>query len=75
MLGPIATAKLGLTLSHEHICASSAGMWQAWPQMFGGRDRFVRDAVDKLTSVLSGGAFCAAIDSLFGDGAAVADLI
>jgi len=46
--GPIDTAKLGLTLSHEHICASSAGMWQAWPQMFGGRDQFVREAVDRL---------------------------
>lgn len=46
--GPIDTAKLGFTLSHEHICASSAGLWQAWPQMFGGRAQFVREAVDKL---------------------------
>lgn len=46
--GPIDTAKLGFTLSHEHICASSAGVWQAWPELFGGRARFVRTAVDQL---------------------------
>jgi phosphotriesterase-related protein len=46
--GPIDTAKLGFTLSHEHICASSAGMWQAWPQLFGGRAQFIRTAVDQL---------------------------
>lgn len=46
--GPLDTAKLGFTLSHEHICASSAGFWQAWPQIFGGRANFVRIAVDKL---------------------------
>lgn len=46
--GPIDTAKLGLTLSHEHICATSAGIWQAWPQLFGGRAKFVAEAVDIL---------------------------
>jgi phosphotriesterase-related protein len=46
--GPIDLAKLGFTLSHEHICASSAGMWQAWPQLFGGRAQFIRTAVDQL---------------------------
>lgn len=46
--GPIETSKLGVTLSHEHICASSAGMWQAWPELFGGRAQFVRQAVDTL---------------------------
>jgi phosphotriesterase-related protein len=46
--GPIDTAKLGFTLSHEHICAASAGIWQAWPQLFGGRATFVRTAVDQL---------------------------
>lgn len=46
--GPVDLAKLGFTLSHEHICASSAGMWQAWPQLFGGRAQFVRTAVDQL---------------------------
>jgi len=46
--GPIDTAKLGFTLSHEHICASSAGVWQAWPELFGGRAQFVRTTVDLL---------------------------
>ena len=27
VLGPIDTSKLGFTLSHEHIIASSAGVW------------------------------------------------
>src|SRR4051812_26001976 len=31
VLGPIPTTKLGLCLSHEHICTASAGIWQSWP--------------------------------------------
>ncbi len=46
--GPLDASKLGFTLSHEHICASSAGFWQAWPELFGGRAQFVRTAVDQL---------------------------
>ena len=46
--GPVETAKLGFTLSHEHICATSAGVWQAWPQLFGGRAKFIADSVDLL---------------------------
>jgi phosphotriesterase-related protein len=48
VLGPIDTSKLGFTLSHEHIIASSAGIWQAWPELFGGRARFIATAVDQL---------------------------
>jgi phosphotriesterase-related protein len=48
VLGPIDLSKLGFTLSHEHVCASSAGMWQAWPEFFGGRAQFVKVAVDQL---------------------------
>ena len=48
VLGPIDTATLGFTLSHEHICATSAGIWQAWPELFGGRAQFVSTAVDEL---------------------------
>jgi len=48
VLGPIDLAKLGFTLSHEHICAASAGMWQAWPELFGGRARFISTTVDRL---------------------------
>ena len=46
--GPIEPSKLSFTLSHEHVCASSAGMWQAWPQLFGGRAQFIKVAVDQL---------------------------
>ncbi len=46
--GPIDLARLGFTLSHEHVAASSAGMWQAWPEFFGGRAQFVKVAVDQL---------------------------
>jgi phosphotriesterase-related protein len=57
--GSIDPAKLGFTLSHEHVCASSAGMWQAWPQLFGGRAQFVKVAVDQLRQAKAEG-----IDSL-----------
>ncbi len=46
--GAIDLAKLGFTLSHEHICAASAGLWQAWPELFGGRAQLVRIAVEQL---------------------------
>ena len=48
VLGPIETSKLGFTLSHEHIIASSAGIWQAWPELFGGRAKFIATASDSL---------------------------
>jgi hypothetical protein len=48
VLGPIDTAKLGFTQSHEHICAASAGFWGAWPEIFGGRAPFVKATVEKL---------------------------
>src|ERR1041384_41088 len=48
VLGPIDTSKLGFTLSHEHIIASSAGVWQAWPELFGGRAKFIATASDSL---------------------------
>ena len=46
--GPVDAAKLGVTLPHEHICASSTGFLQNWPEFFGGRTSFVRKVVDKL---------------------------
>ena len=44
VLGPLETSRLGFTLSHEHIIASSAGIWQAWPELFGGRAKFIATA-------------------------------
>jgi len=48
VLGPIESSKLGFTLSHEHINASSAGIWQAWPELLGGRAKFIATASDQL---------------------------
>ena len=48
VLGPIPASKLGFTLPHEHICASSAGFWQIWPEFFGGRRNFVNKVVTQL---------------------------
>src|ERR1700722_17466878 len=46
--GRISASKLGFTLPHEHICASSAGFWQAWPEFFGGGANFISKVVQKL---------------------------
>lgn len=46
--GPIDASKLGFTLPHEHIFASSAGFMQTWPEFFGGRAKFINKVVDKL---------------------------
>ena len=48
VLGPIDTASLGFTLSHEHITATSPGLRRAWPELFGDRAQFVNDTVEKL---------------------------
>ena len=53
--GPIDAAKLGFTLPHEHICVSSPGFWQAWPEFFGGRANFVSKVVDKLKTAKAEG--------------------
>ncbi|HEY1263702.1 MAG TPA: hypothetical protein VGF06_09270 [Terriglobales bacterium] len=41
-------SRLGVTLPHEHICVSSPGFWQAWPEYFGGRANFVTTVAGKL---------------------------
>lgn len=48
VLGPIDASKLGFTLPHEHLVSSSAGFWRAWPEFFGGREKFISMAADKL---------------------------
>ena len=48
VLGPVDAGTLGFVLPHEHICASSTGFLQAWPEFFGGREKFVALAVEKL---------------------------
>lgn len=53
--GPISASKLGFTLPHEHIFASSAGFMQTWPEFFGGRAKFINKVVDKLKAVKDAG--------------------
>lgn len=59
VLGPIDPAALGFTLPHEHICASSEGFVQTWPEFFGGRATLVAKVVAKLQEAKAAG-----VDSL-----------
>lgn len=53
--GALDASRLGFTLPHEHVCASSAGFWQVWPEFFGGRASFVSKVVDRLKAARDGG--------------------
>jgi phosphotriesterase-related protein len=53
--GRIDASNLGFTLPHEHVCAGSAGFWQAWPEFFGGKTNFINKAVEKLKEAKAGG--------------------
>ncbi len=46
--GPVEASTLGLTLTHEHICACTPDFWKRWPDSFGGRSGFVTRAVSML---------------------------
>src|SRR6266849_7631606 len=48
VLGPLDGAKLGFCQSHEHVCSTSAGFWNAWPEILKGRAQFIQAAVEKL---------------------------
>lgn len=48
VLGPVSTAKLGFHQSHEHVCCLSGGFWTYWPELMGGREQFIKIAVEKL---------------------------
>ena len=51
VLGPVEPSSLGVTLPHEHLFASSAGFWQAYPDHFGGRTRFLATVTDRLKAL------------------------
>ena len=53
--GPLDTNQLGVTLMHEHICSTSAGFWQAWPDFFGGREKFIEGVSQTLAEAKAGG--------------------
>ncbi len=55
-------SKLGFTLPHEHICASSAGFMENWPEFFGGRANFISMVVDKLKAVRGEGGVDTIVD-------------
>ncbi len=53
--GPVDSADLGFTLMHEHVCSTSPGIWQAWPELFGGREQFLNEVVDILSKAKQAG--------------------
>ena len=55
VLGPIDSAGLGFTLMHEHVAAGSAGVWQAWPELFGGREAHIERVAGILVDAKAGG--------------------
>ena len=55
VLGPIDSAGLGFTLMHEHVAAGSAGVWQAWPELFGGREAHIDRVAGILVDAKTGG--------------------
>jgi phosphotriesterase-related protein len=55
VLGPLDTAELGFTLTHEHILTSSAGIRRTFPELYGDFDRFVEQAAATLTEAREGG--------------------
>ena len=54
VLGPLDTANLGFTLSHEHILTTSAGIQQVFPELIQ-RERLVERAVETFTKIKSEG--------------------
>jgi len=55
VLGPLDTADLGFTLTHEHVFTASAGIQQTFPELFGDFDRLTEQAVATLTEAREGG--------------------
>jgi phosphotriesterase-related protein len=53
--GPVDSADLGFTLMHEHVCSTSQGIWQAWPELLGGRENFLNEVVETLSSAKQAG--------------------
>ena len=55
VLGPLDTAALGFTLTHEHVFTASAGIQQTFPELFGDFDRLREQAALSLTEANDGG--------------------
>jgi phosphotriesterase-related protein len=55
VLGPLDTAELGFTLTHEHIFTASAGIQQTFPELFGDFDKLTAQAVATIGEARDGG--------------------
>ena len=55
VLGPLDTAELGFTLTHEHLFTASAGIQQTFPELFGDVDRLTAQVELSLNEAREGG--------------------
>jgi phosphotriesterase-related protein len=55
VLGPLDTADLGFTLTHEHIFTASAGIQQTFPELFGDFQKLTDQVVLTLNEAREGG--------------------
>jgi phosphotriesterase-related protein len=55
VVGPLDTADLGFTLTHEHLFTASAGIQQTFPELFGDFDRLAEQTASTLTEAREGG--------------------
>jgi phosphotriesterase-related protein len=55
VLGPLDTADLGFTLTHEHMMTASAGILQTYPELYGDFDKLTDQVVMTLTEARDGG--------------------
>jgi phosphotriesterase-related protein len=55
VLGPLDTAELGFTLTHEHVFTASAGILQTYPELFGDFAAFTAEAAATLREARDGG--------------------
>src|SRR5438067_4486638 len=55
VLGPLDTAELGFTLTHEHVVTASAGILQTYPELYGDFERLTEQAAATLTEAREGG--------------------
>jgi phosphotriesterase-related protein len=55
VLGPLDTADLGFTLTHEHLITASAGVLQTYPELFGDFDKLGAEVAAVLSEARAGG--------------------
>jgi phosphotriesterase-related protein len=55
VLGPLDTADLGFTLTHEHLFTASAGIQQTFPELFGDFDKLTEQVQWSLNEAREGG--------------------